>query len=759
MRALNNKTWIKQVAFGISVFLAVFLFSTNICAETGLHETMTKDTVNVPSDARAHKYGHNAWIYTKKDDTGYIQVYYQYLDASATLDPTATMTEVPLTFTFYDKFNAQFGGSSKGNLTTVYETFTSGSGDECREGQRVYYLADSNADGNTELNFLCFTGFNTLTPNIIFDVKLTEWDAGSTYNIIDYAAPYTTNTAKLLFTGSNAIPTYGVPFITDDNQLHFLMHEASRIMKDDTNITNDIIVYDYSDPTPADGPFVWASWAPAFESYKSIRLDATGYNIIYLGKTTAGYYELGTISVGAFNERILTALNKDLSNPQFLGSVFDSSGIPLPPELGYVPDIFFEITENNITRIAHLKTFTTIGGTALWCNVADYVTDDTASRHSSDNKITSTSSLGKETLQITYSLTQPDGYNDIYVASRATFNCSLRNSAEGTALKYDTASVTEITDTLVDTVLGSETSTVIQREIQLTCMNDNTAPVILNHAYFDSTLLPGASSSHGFYDIISKRAYSDNSGTSLMHLYNIDEETGECEDTCDESADGNTWAYHGEDEDGNGIRDTELCQPSDCDPYYLLANPTADKDGDGIINELDNCPCTMNPSQTDTDADGVGDPNWELYEDGCDNCIGLYNPADLDNNNSDPNDLDPNDPNNLDGEPRQSDTDQDGIGDACEVDPCGDIDSDGDGVFDLCDNCVSIANEDQTDEDGDGVGDACVPSTQIIDGLYGVFGGACSLNQAAMSPHYLRLFFLIFSMFAPVVILRFRSMK
>ncbi|MGB7070197.1 MAG: thrombospondin type 3 repeat-containing protein [Pyrinomonadaceae bacterium] len=41
------------------------------------------------------------------------------------------------------------------------------------------------------------------------------------------------------------------------------------------------------------------------------------------------------------------------------------------------------------------------------------------------------------------------------------------------------------------------------------------------------------------------------------------------------------------------------------------------------------------------------------------------------------------------------------------VDPCGEVDTDGDGVFDLCDNCPATSNEDQTDTDADGVGDAC----------------------------------------------------
>ncbi len=83
---------------------------------------------------------------------------------------------------------------------------------------------------------------------------------------------------------------------------------------------------------------------------------------------------------------------------------------------------------------------------------------------------------------------------------------------------------------------------------------------------------------------------------------------------------------------------------------------------------FDNCPDVPNPDQTDSDDDGPGDA--------CDNCPNAANTDQLD-------------------------TDEDGLGDAC------DDDIDGDGVANADDNCPLRDNADQDDEDGDGVGTAC----------------------------------------------------
>ncbi|HMP74674.1 MAG TPA: thrombospondin type 3 repeat-containing protein [Kiritimatiellia bacterium] len=103
-----------------------------------------------------------------------------------------------------------------------------------------------------------------------------------------------------------------------------------------------------------------------------------------------------------------------------------------------------------------------------------------------------------------------------------------------------------------------------------------------------------------------------------------------------------------------------------------------DLDGDGVADDVDNCPAVYNPDQLNSDGDAFGDA--------CDNCPFVTNPS-------------------------QSDTDGDGWGDACDTCPgytnITNYDADGDGLGDECDNCPGVYNPGQGDADGDGVGDAC----------------------------------------------------
>ncbi len=52
----------------------------------------------------------------------------------------------------------------------------------------------------------------------------------------------------------------------------------------------------------------------------------------------------------------------------------------------------------------------------------------------------------------------------------------------------------------------------------------------------------------------------------------------------------------------------------------------------------------------------------------------------------------------------QNDSDNDGMGDACDADG---LDVDGDGIMNLLDNCPTTFNGDQADTNSDGIGDAC----------------------------------------------------
>ena len=152
--------------------------------------------------------------------------------------------------------------------------------------------------------------------------------------------------------------------------------------------------------------------------------------------------------------------------------------------------------------------------------------------------------------------------------------------------------------------------------------------------------------------------------------------------------------------------------PNDSDACPYDAGETSclpDTDNDGIPDAQDNCPAAPNPSQLDTDGDGLGDVCDD--DDDGDGVLDNEDPCPLDASNAcnpdsdldgvpDVSDNCPSTPN-----PAQADADFDGIGDEC------DPDDDNDGIEDVSDACpLSAVNTCQTDLDGDGIPnpqDAC----------------------------------------------------
>lgn len=117
----------------------------------------------------------------------------------------------------------------------------------------------------------------------------------------------------------------------------------------------------------------------------------------------------------------------------------------------------------------------------------------------------------------------------------------------------------------------------------------------------------------------------------------------------------------------------------DIGPYEYDQSGIPDSDGDGINDNIDNCPSSANDDQADFDSDGEGDV------------------CDSDDDNDGTNDEDDAFP--ID-DTESLDTDGDGIGNN------EDEDDDGDGFLDASDPQPIIANVFAIDSDGDGVADS-----------------------------------------------------
>ena len=203
---------------------------------------------------------------------------------------------------------------------------------------------------------------------------------------------------------------------------------------------------------------------------------------------------------------------------------------------------------------------------------------------------------------------------------------------------------------------------------------------------------------------------------------------------------------------GQGVNPDDAAEELvDSQLFEFSSSATADRDGDGVPDGVDNCPAVANADQTNTDATlpGGGDADGDACDndddddgiaDTADSCpVNVNTGNDRDGDGID-DACDPSDDMDRDGvldgadncpgvaNPDQKDTNGDGVGDACEGAP----DADGDGVPDNRDNCVNVANPDQSDSDGDGVGDAC--DTTVTLASFAVNVAITNENLAVRTP-------------------------
>ncbi|MEZ4318886.1 MAG: putative metal-binding motif-containing protein [Myxococcota bacterium] len=178
-------------------------------------------------------------------------------------------------------------------------------------------------------------------------------------------------------------------------------------------------------------------------------------------------------------------------------------------------------------------------------------------------------------------------------------------------------------------VLGSSNGGLVTETGTLTCIPGNTYNIVVEGFGFTRGGRSSYNNGAGYCQTHTANP-TGNYTLSVTCVPDTDPEI--CDSGTDEDGDGDTDCADSDcfaesyccDDDGDGYDDV-ACGGGDCDDT-VFDGPSADGDGDGILDACDNCPDDANPGQADSDSDGVGNP--------CDVCAGADDLADADGDGS-----------------------------------------------------------------------------------------------------------------------------